>query len=168
MTKKREEEIIVLPQPVFLFAIVVDGALPTVGTTDVKDGLLLRWGNQSIAFAHFEIYTAPKTGNKLPADSTLHIAGHIVIHILETTFHHRTLVGAEHLAMLISIHGIALVDGGKHHASGVGILAYKPTETLLAKGAMVDKAYFVVIYLFAEHFFLGLHIHFLFHGDKVM
>jgi hypothetical protein len=33
---------------------------------------------------------------------------------------------------------------------------------------MVDKAYFVVIHLLAEHFFLGFNILFLFHGYKGM
>ena len=142
--------------------------MPAVGTTDVEDGLLLRRGDETIALAHFEILTATKTGDELPTDAMLHIARHVVIHILETTLHHRTLVGAEHLAMLISILGVALVYGGEHHTASIGILANEPTQTLLAKGAMVDETHFVVVYLLTEDFFLGFYFLFLFHDCKGM
>ena len=110
-----------------MFAIVDDGALPAVGATDIEDGLLLGWGDEAIALAHLEILTATETGDELPTDVMLHIAGHLVIHILETTLHYRTLVGAKHLAIFVAILGITLVDRSKHHTGGVGILTNEPT-----------------------------------------
>jgi hypothetical protein len=44
-----------LPEPVFLLAVVDEGTVPTVGTADGGDDLLVFGGDEALAVAHLEI-----------------------------------------------------------------------------------------------------------------
>lgn len=137
-----------------------------MGTAGVLDLLLLGGGDEAVAFAHFEVLFAAQDADEAAADGTLHVAWHIVIHITEAALHHGFAFGTKHRAIFIAVIRITRVDTTGNHTRWVGILPHQPTETLLAEGAMIQKTYYVVIYLVAEDFFLCLYHIILFHGCK--
>ena len=129
--------------------------------------LLLLGGDEALAFAHLEVLFAAQDADEAAADGAFHVARHVVIHVAEAALHDCFAIGTEHGAIFFAVIRITRVDTTENYSGGVGILTYQPTETLLAQRTMVQTAYYIVVYLVAEDFFLRLYLIILFHGHKV-
>ena len=130
-----------LPQPVFLLAVVDEGAVPTVGAADGGDDLLVFGGDETLAVAHLEVLGAAERVDEFLADVVFHTARHIVVEVRHALLLHDTGVWAELHALFAADLRIAGIDGllGKGHR--VGILSDEPAQTLLLERTALDETH---------------------------
>ena len=70
-----------LPLPVFLLAVVDEGAVPAVGAADGGNDLLVFRGDEAQALSYLEVLGAAEVPDELLADIVLHAARHIVVEV---------------------------------------------------------------------------------------
>lgn len=158
------------PQPVFLFAVVDEGAVPSVGTADGGDDLLVFGGDEALALADLEVLGAAEVPNELLTDGMLNAARHVVVETGHAFLLHGADVRAVLHAVLTSDLGVAGVHGNLYERHRFGILGHKPVETLFLERTALDETQCVVVDLPTEDFFLRrrrLLFFFVFHDAKV-
>jgi len=130
-----------LPEPVFLLAVVDEGTVPTVGTADGGDDLLVFGGDEALAVAHLEILGAAEVPDEFLADVVFHAARHIIVEVRHALFLHDTGVWAELHALSAANLRVAGIDGllGKGHR--VGILSDEPAQSLLLERTALDETH---------------------------
>ena len=143
-----------LPQPVFLLAVVDEGAVPTVGAADGGDDLLVFGGDEALAVAHLEVLGAAEGVDEFLADIVLHAARHVVVEVRHALLLHDADVLAELHAVLPSDLRVAGVHGDLYERHRVGILSHEPVQALLLERAALDETQCIVVGLPAEDLFL--------------
>ena len=130
-----------LPLPVFLLAVVDEGAVPAVGAADGGDDLLVFGRDEAQALSYLEVLGAAEVPDELLADIVLHAARHIVVEVRHALLLHDTGVWAELHALFAADLRIAGIDGllGKGHR--VGILSDEPAQTLLLERTALDESH---------------------------
>ena len=138
------------PHPVFLFAVVDEGAVPAVGAADGGNDFLILWGDEAEALAYLEILGAAEVPDEFLTDIVLHTARHVVVKVRHALFLHDTDVWTELHALFAADLRIAGVDGLLGERQRVGILSDEPAQTLLLQRTTLDETHQVVMGLPAE------------------
>ena len=130
-----------LPLPVFLLAVVDEGAVPAVGAADGGDDLLVFGRDEAQALSYLEVLGAAEVPDELLADIVLYAARHVVVEVRHALLLHDTGVWAELHALFAADLRIAGIDGllGKGHR--VGILSDEPAQTLLLERTALDETH---------------------------
>ena len=103
--------VILLPEPGFFLAVVVDGALPAVMVAGILYILLHLGGDEALALAYLIIFLVAPPFDEQSTNATFHEPRHVFVKMCQTTLHNDSLVLTEHLALLSTDLGIARVDG---------------------------------------------------------
>ena len=129
------------PCPVFLLAVIDEGAVPAVGAANCGDDLLIFGRDEALAVAHLEVLGAAEGVGEFLADAMLHVARHIVVEVGHAPLLHDTGVWAELRTLLASDLRVAGIDGllGKGHR--VGILSDEPAQALFLERTTLDETH---------------------------
>ena len=142
------------PCPVFLLAVIDEGAVPAVGAADGGDDLLIFGRDKAETFAHLEVLGAAEVPDEFLTDALFHVARHVVVEVCHAPLLYDTSVLAELRTLLTADLRIAGVDGllGKGHR--VGIQSDEPAQALLLQRTALDETHQVVVGLLTEYLFL--------------
>ena len=160
-----------LPEPVFLLAVVDEGAVPAVGAADGGNDLLVFGGDEALALSYLEVLGAAEVPDQFLTDGMLNAGRHVVVEARHAFLLHDTNVLAELRAVLPSDLWVAGIHGGLYERYRVGILAHEPVQALLLERTTLDETHCVVVNLLLEGLFLRrcrlLLFFLLFHSAKV-
>ena len=160
-----------LPQPVFLLAVVDEGAVPAVGAADGGNDLLVFGGDEAQALSYLEVLGTAEVPDEFLTDGMLNAGRHVVVEARHAFLLHDTNVLAELRAVFPSDLWVAGIHGGLYERYRVGILAHEPVQALLFERTTLDETQCVVVNLPLEGFFLRrcrlLLFFLLFHSAKV-
>ena len=129
------------PCPVFLLAVIDEGAVPAVGAADGGDDLLIFGRDKAEAFAHLEVLGAAEVPDEFLTDALFHVARHVVVEVCHAPLLYDTGIWAELRTLLASNLRVAGIDGllGKRHR--VGILSDEPAQALLLERTTLDETH---------------------------